>query len=1248
METLRRVYVGGISPLVTKAELEDRFGKFGRIDDVDIICRKDAQGNPIKTFAYLNINISDVDLKKLFLFLGISVLNKTKWKGGILQIEKAKESFLHRLSKERQEAKEEGANAPCLQNDIVLSLEKAGVTDFLMKFAVPGTEVPNHKNWVVSKFGRVLPVLHLNGKNQSKIMKYDPSKYCHNIKKIDDTFKLVPVSQLTWQLGGEDDEIGRKRRGVFPNLMSPQKKKAVIPPISGGYNDAQMDQRIPLASIQTAERQSNTKEKRRHLQNSSINSMTDEYDTEEELQSVLKREAATRTVKYAEDCYIEDDSSELSYAAYWTKQNAIPKMNSTFHGLDDSEYESANTDEIITVAKTLQKRCDHFKTKAETVKVDEFNQIKIQKCKEGSTFSHGTNDKCKSMNIEMNNSESDSETGASENDSSSFYSDEEYKAMMQNCLKLGLTIGDLETLVKEANEFKNNADDKTENDGECDNDDINSKDGYGVAENPLASGSKIPTLEKKQNARLVSAGIKKKLNTENLQRVLESGSQGNCDESDSSDSDFEKHYEPININDHRENVKTKALKRKSPLALQCLVNHELKKRAQGKKGETNKDWYPGFENIKAKRGLEPDDIVASILEGDGISDQQSFPKKKINTPVKPPAFKGLSSVSASAAKANSVFGSSTISSVENAAVTEISNVLKQSSYGSKQTKQAERPEPSRDSKLVFLEAKSKIRSSSSDSEKCNSGLCCNSSSFAKHSISQIDAAKEKTTLEVKQKQDNQKRLVAMMARRKELELQKQIIQGALLELDSKCSKKSQHFVFNSDSTSDEEASTSEKNMFAHNNANQSTSKLFNSSEEDSDNDEKEDNERFEIKAQYEGRSGMKLMQLQSRFGTDDRFKMDSRFLESSSEDEPSEAHNSMVDEEYDLSAEKKKNLGILQSILNINVEPQPARKQTTKGKKFKEDASGSGHWEEACLSEELKSDWIMRKFHGFRIVLGAISSGVSENIRDKASAFPFLDPGRDLNSLHFDPEKKDHATFETKAEERESKSERMKKQLEAERLPDVSKETFHEISMDFREVFGASKTQKTKGAKTTWDQVVEPEKKEAQKSRSSELFSLQNKNIEEPVEFTFSFFGNTTEESTSNSEPYKTKTIKPAKVAWQEDPRFQDSSSEEDDEETTVAIENKTSTQPDISTIRFFFVKDDERLKTGPTMFFRSSNTEQEAEVWEQKKDILLEIMLNCLLNVSVPAAQDQVPVVPLEAASQQNPGGMQEETQGC
>ncbi|CAJ0915705.1 unnamed protein product [Ranitomeya imitator] len=89
--TLRRLYVGGLGPSVTDAELSERFGRFGKVGEVDIIYRKDDQGNPVRTFAYMNINISDTDLKKC-----LSLLNKTKWKGGLLQIEIAKESFLHK------------------------------------------------------------------------------------------------------------------------------------------------------------------------------------------------------------------------------------------------------------------------------------------------------------------------------------------------------------------------------------------------------------------------------------------------------------------------------------------------------------------------------------------------------------------------------------------------------------------------------------------------------------------------------------------------------------------------------------------------------------------------------------------------------------------------------------------------------------------------------------------------------------------------------------------------------------------------------------------------------------------------------------------------------------------------------------------------------------------------------------------------------------------------------------------------
>uniref|UniRef100_A0A7M4FQT7 Nucleolar protein 8 n=1 Tax=Crocodylus porosus TaxID=8502 RepID=A0A7M4FQT7_CROPO len=88
---LKRLYVGGLGHTVSEGELQERFSKFGEVTNVEILTRKDEQGNPMKSFAYINISISESDLKKC-----MSILNKTKWKGGTLQIELAKESFLHR------------------------------------------------------------------------------------------------------------------------------------------------------------------------------------------------------------------------------------------------------------------------------------------------------------------------------------------------------------------------------------------------------------------------------------------------------------------------------------------------------------------------------------------------------------------------------------------------------------------------------------------------------------------------------------------------------------------------------------------------------------------------------------------------------------------------------------------------------------------------------------------------------------------------------------------------------------------------------------------------------------------------------------------------------------------------------------------------------------------------------------------------------------------------------------------------
>lgn len=61
--------------------------------------------------------------------------------------------------------------------------------------------------------------------NLNHIIKYDPSKYCHNLKKIGEDFTCtVPISNLTWKLEGGDDPMSKKRRGEFSDFHSPPKK----------------------------------------------------------------------------------------------------------------------------------------------------------------------------------------------------------------------------------------------------------------------------------------------------------------------------------------------------------------------------------------------------------------------------------------------------------------------------------------------------------------------------------------------------------------------------------------------------------------------------------------------------------------------------------------------------------------------------------------------------------------------------------------------------------------------------------------------------------------------------------------------------------------------------------------------------------------------------------------------------------------------------------------------------------------
>ena len=82
-----------------------------------------------------------------------------------------------------------------MQNSIPETLPKA----------VPGTPLPGKKNWVVGKFGRVLPVMYLRRRDRKKIAKFDPSKTTHCLKKIKSEERDSTIAELTWNLQSEDE-----------------------------------------------------------------------------------------------------------------------------------------------------------------------------------------------------------------------------------------------------------------------------------------------------------------------------------------------------------------------------------------------------------------------------------------------------------------------------------------------------------------------------------------------------------------------------------------------------------------------------------------------------------------------------------------------------------------------------------------------------------------------------------------------------------------------------------------------------------------------------------------------------------------------------------------------------------------------------------------------------------------------------------------------------------------------------------
>ncbi|XP_055725918.1 nucleolar protein 8 [Salvelinus fontinalis] len=1196
---MKRLYIGGLSHTITQKDLKDRFGKFGDVQDVELRTRRDDEGVPYKTFGYINLEITDADFKKC-----MTVLNKTKWKGGTIQIEQARETFLQKLSQERHEAAEK-IKSPIVNHKVKLveSMKEAGVENFHMKAAVPGTEIPGHKDWVVSKFGRVLPVLNLKCQGRNKFIKYDPSKHSHNIKRLESSAEVLdptPVSQLTWEMSGGDDDISKKRRGEFPpqKKTPPAKKKKVGTTnqvVANGQSDS-------VKSCGTSEKGSTVLKskgetrppnkpkqtpvsKKFHTQ-TSVCVFDSGDDSDGDIRMLAQRSAP------ADGPVVDEDEDDLVVVG----DNYIPRTFFTQHrikdvcqlpgessGKNEEDYDSADTDEILNSRKTpsgtKQDQLPEVRKTQEKAEVNkQTNNLETDRTKEKKANKVLPKKAVKKVFPvkKAPSSESDSEDDDSEEESEKSNSSKAKKTY--------------NVLPKKKAIEKSTSPSESDDDSEEESESHSSK-----AQKPgkkFASKKKTPPSE--------------------------SSSDDSESYEDTSEASADSEYEAMFTNCQRLEF--------SLDDLQQLVRESFLKgldKDSDDDGPGSDSQQPGPNRVSEVLGIEPrvtaskapvplaktgngntpEEILAAIFEeddSDEVSEKKKKKGKKKTNASSLPAFQGTKVLLATSSQ--SAGQRSLKRQVEEDGKTETSTKKQKQDRLVKtvtkpsETKGTTRPPRSSDSEDTTEAPALKLKTTSkakAEKKRVPEASSTSSSSSGSSSLESEPSASRSVPAEKTQKaevskkpqsavvdaqqQDNQKRLAAQEQRQKEVELQKKLIQEALAKLDSAANGK-HHIKFSSDEEDEEEQTSPEppnpkKKLFQNSQSDEEDSRdgkpglkdkkseklagsnLFDDDDDEDDDEEKRDGDRFKIKPQFEGKAGAKLMKLQSRFGTDERFQMDHRFIDS--DDEEPEIELSQPEKECELVEEKKKSLDILNSLLNINVKPSDPNKPTAKGKTF-----------------------------------------------------------RDISALQYDPTNEEHVAFETKNDKpkKDSKLAKKKKRKEAEKLPEVSGEMYYDVSMDMKEVFGISKEEKTEEEEknVAWDKEEEETSQPMAVDPVMVSSHLLTNEEEASSGFKFSFFGgDTAAETNTEKEEYRIETLKGAKVSWQVDPRFQDSSDEEEEEEEEAKehTDTITPTEAPLASKKafFFFQFDDERLKEGPKAFCRSSKLEDQREEWEEKRTGLIE-----------------------------------------
>ncbi|CAK1552501.1 unnamed protein product [Leptosia nina] len=170
-------------------------------------------------------------------------------------------------------------------------------------------------------------------------------------------------------------------------------------------------------------------------------------------------------------------------------------------------------------------------------------------------------------------------------------------------------------------------------------------------------------------------------------------------------------------------------------------------------------------------------------------------------------------------------------------------------------------------------------------------------------------------LSVDKKQESEKkRLESMKKKRQEFKEKKMIIKTGLTGIDKVSNKK---IIFSDDDdVSNVNKTTNRKELF--------------------DGGDSDEEINFEIKEQFEGKKGQKVLDLQSRYKSDKRFILDERFAEQSDNEEDNNMKGELSEDvELNQTDEKSKQLNILQDLLGVPIKvkshEQPNKVKTKLG-----------------------------------------------------------------------------------------------------------------------------------------------------------------------------------------------------------------------------------------------------------------------------------------------------------------------------